>query len=143
MKCSVLQEMLPYCGKIGRYSLSIWLTVGHSCNAVHVQGPMAFHGNFANGEEILRSKNIRTLILLPNSACITKILIFLVCQKDPGPTLFSGARSTTASMRKGLGIRGWIELQNCVHIRNIQSSCCNIGSQEQRRRLGSRTGICK
>jgi hypothetical protein len=64
MKCSVSQEVFPYCGKIGRYCLRLGLTVGQNCNAVLVQWPMAFHGNFANGKEILRSKDVRTPILL-------------------------------------------------------------------------------
>jgi hypothetical protein len=122
--------MIPYCGKIGRYCLSLWLTVGHSCNAVLAQGPMTFHGNFTNGKEILKSNDIRTPVSRSDSACITKILTFLACQENPCPSLFSSTRSTTASMGKGLGVRGWIELQYYVHIRNVQSSCCNIGSQE-------------
>jgi hypothetical protein len=33
--------------------------------------------------------------------------------------LFSGTRSATTSVRKRLGICGWVELQNRVHIRDI------------------------
>ena len=119
VKGSILQEMFPYCGKIGRHCLSLRLILGHSRNAMLAQAPMAFYRNFANGEEILRLKNVRTTILQPNNACVTEILIFLASQENPCSTLFPGTRSTTASMRKRLGICGWVELQNRVHIRDI------------------------
>jgi len=83
------------------------------------QALMAFYGNFANGEEILRLKNVRTSMLQPNNASVTEILMFLASQENPRPTLLSGTRSTTASMRKRLGICGWVELQNRVHIGDI------------------------
>jgi hypothetical protein len=50
---------------------------------------------------------------------ITKILMLLACQENPGATVFSGAGSTTASMRKRFGICGWIKLQNSIHVRDI------------------------
>jgi hypothetical protein len=119
VKDPILQEMFPYCGKIGRHCLSLRLILGHRCYVMLAQPSMAFYGNFAKGEEILRLKNVRTPILQPNNACVTEILMFLASQENPRPTLFSGARSTTASMRKRLGICGWVELQNRVHIRDI------------------------
>lgn len=119
VKSSILQEMFPYRGKIGRHCLSLRLILGHNCYTMLIQAPMTFYGNFANGEEILRLNNVRTPILQPNNACVTEILMFLASQENPCPTLFSGTRSTTASMRKRLGICGWVELQNRVHIRDI------------------------
>jgi hypothetical protein len=119
VKGSILQEMFPYCGKISGHCLSLRLILGRSCYAMRAQAPMAFYGNFSNGEEILRLKNVRTPILQPNDACITEIFTFLASQENPCPTLFSSTRSTTASMRKRLGICRWVELQNRVHIRDI------------------------
>ena len=119
VKGPILQEMSPYCGKIGRHCLSLWLIHGHSCYPMLAQAPMAFYGNFANGEEILRLKNVRTPTPQPNDARVTEILIFLANQENPRPTLFSCTRGTTASMRKRLGICRWVELQNRVHIRDI------------------------
>ena len=52
VKGSILQEMFPYGGKIGRHCLSLRLILGHSCYAILAQAPMAFYGNFTNGEEI-------------------------------------------------------------------------------------------
>ncbi|SRR6266436_1106548 len=119
VKCSISQDIFPYYGKIGRYCLGLGLIVGHSCYAMFAQAPMAFYGNFANGKEILSGEYVRTPILRPDSECITKILMFLASQENPRPTLFSGTRSTTASMRKRLGICRRIELKNCVHTRDI------------------------
>jgi hypothetical protein len=45
--------------------------------------------------------------------------MLLACQEDPGPTLFSGTRGTTASMGERLGICGRVELQNDIHIGEI------------------------
>lgn len=119
VKGSVLQKMFLYCGKIGRHCMSLRLILGHSCCARLAQALMAFYGNFANGEEILILKNVRTPILQPKRAYVTEILMFLASQENPRPTLFSGTRSTTASMRKRLGIGGWVKLQYRVHIRYI------------------------
>jgi hypothetical protein len=46
-------------------------------------------------------------------------------------------------MRKRLRICRRVELQNCIHIGNIQSSRGDISGQEQRWTLGSRTGVCE
>lgn len=142
MKGSILQEIFSYCGKIGRHCMSLRLILGQSYTRL-AQALMTFYRDFANGEEILILKNVRTPILQPNKAYVTEILMLLASQENPRPTLFPGTRSTTASMRKRLGIGGWVKLQYRVHIRDIQSSCCNIGGQEQRRRLSSRRGVCK
>lgn len=56
VKGSILQEMFPYCGKIGRHCLRLQFILGHSCYAMFAQALMAFYGNFANGEKILRLK---------------------------------------------------------------------------------------
>jgi hypothetical protein len=34
VKGSILQEMFPYRGKIGRYCLSLWVILGDSCYAM-------------------------------------------------------------------------------------------------------------
>ena len=119
MKCPVLQEVFPYRSKIGGHCLSLWLIAGASYYAIFVQAPMSFHGYFANGKEILIIKGVRMSIPNPDDACITKIVVFLARQENPGSTLFSSTRGTTASMRECFGICGRVELQNTIYIRDI------------------------
>lgn len=119
VKGPILRQMFPYRGKVGRHRLRLRLILGHRCYAMLIQASMAFYGDLANREEILRLKNVRMTILQSNNVCVTEVLMFLASQENPRPTLFSGACSTTASMRKRLRICGWVELQNRVHIRDI------------------------
>jgi hypothetical protein len=120
VKRPVSQEMLSYCGKVGRNRLGFWLVVGASCHAVLAQAPAAFHRYFTNGEKILELNiSISAPVSQPINACVTKVFMLLACQENPGPALFSGTCSTTTSMRERLGICGWIELQNYIHIRDI------------------------
>jgi hypothetical protein len=111
--------MFPYCGKISRHGLGLWFIVRANYYAMPIQAAMGLHRYFANGKKIFTLKGIRISISNQDNARFTKILMLLTCQEDPGPTLFSGTCSATASMGERLGVCGRIELQNDVHIGDI------------------------
>jgi len=143
VKRPVLHEIFPYGGEVVGHRLSLWLIVGCSCCAVLAQAVMTFYGYFADGKETLRWSTSEQRYHCRKIERVTKVFMLLARQKNPGPTLFSCPRGTTASVRERLGICWRIKLQNSIHVGDIQSPGSHISSQKQRRCFGSRAGVCE
>jgi hypothetical protein len=57
-------------------------------------------------------------------------------KKDHAKPFASSSTGAAAAMKKHLGVIGWVDLHDEIHLRDVESACGDIGGQEDGR-LGS------